>query len=192
MSRTETDLWVACLQGERDAFGELFDRHRDRVFRHLLRFGDSPADAEDSTAIVFLELWRRRSAVHLVDGSVLPWLIVTATNVGRNASRSRRRYQRLLDALPPGEPMGDAEREAMVRMRVAATDARLASALAEPSPRDSHLLALTALAGYSITDAAEALGLTPGAARVRMHRLRQKLQLQVGDSEDPREKGRKE
>ncbi|WP_396133584.1 RNA polymerase sigma factor [Arthrobacter sp. 1088] len=45
-------------------------------------------DAEDATAAAFLELWRRREGVRLVDGSILPWLLVTTTNTARNLQRS--------------------------------------------------------------------------------------------------------
>jgi RNA polymerase sigma-70 factor (ECF subfamily) len=41
--------------------------------------------------------------------------------------------------------------------------------------RDRALLVLTALEGYSTVAAAEALGITAGAARVRLHRLRARL-----------------
>jgi RNA polymerase sigma factor (sigma-70 family) len=179
MTRTEPDLWASSLQGDGEAFGELFDRHRDRVFRHLQRFGESHADAEDATAVVFFELWRRRDAVHVVDDSVLPWLIVTATNVGRNAARSRRRYRRILAEIPAQEEAPDASVDALRRMPVADTDRVLARALDELPRTDAHLLALTALEGYPLAEAATILGLTAGAARVRLFRARKRLRAKL-------------
>jgi RNA polymerase sigma-70 factor (ECF subfamily) len=180
MTRTEPDLWASSLRGDGDAFGELYDRHRDRVFRHLRRFSESQADAEDATAVVFLEFWRRRSAVRLVDDSVLPWLIVTATNVGRNASRSRRRYRRALATIPAQDPAADASEDALRRLPLADTDRALAQAIDGLPRLDAHLLALTALEGYSITEAAGVLGLTDGAARVRLFRARKRLRATLG------------
>jgi RNA polymerase sigma-70 factor (ECF subfamily) len=58
------------------------------VFRRLIALGHQPSDAEDLTAVTFLELWRRRTKVRFVEGSALPWLLVTALNVSRNAQRS--------------------------------------------------------------------------------------------------------
>ncbi len=93
-------LWDRSLTGDGEAFGLLFDRHRERVFRHACRLADTRQDAEDVVASAFLELWRCRAKVRLVDGSVLAWLLVTTTNLGRNAARSRRRYRQFLDRLP--------------------------------------------------------------------------------------------
>lgn len=80
---------------------KLFDRHRDRVFGHACRLVESRYDAEDVTASAFLELWRRRGDVRLVEGSVLPWLLVTTGNVARNSRRGTRRYRQFLSRLPP-------------------------------------------------------------------------------------------
>jgi RNA polymerase sigma-70 factor (ECF subfamily) len=41
----------------------LFDRHRDRVFRHAYRLAGQRHDAEDIMSTAFLELWRGRLKV---------------------------------------------------------------------------------------------------------------------------------
>jgi RNA polymerase sigma-70 factor (ECF subfamily) len=71
----DSGLWSRGVDGNGSAFGELFDIHHDRVFRHAYRLVENRHDAEDVTATAFLELWRRRADVRLVDGSVLPWLL---------------------------------------------------------------------------------------------------------------------
>ncbi|MFT4211200.1 MAG: sigma factor [Microbacterium sp.] len=83
-------VWRRLLGGDARSFGTIWDRHRDRVFRHLIAAGTARSDAEDLTAVVFLELWRRRGAARLVNDSLAPWLIVTAQNVRRNAARAAR------------------------------------------------------------------------------------------------------
>ena len=100
VTEDETAVWSAALSRDERAFGVLFDRHRDRVFRHAARLVEYRAEAEDVTAAAFFELWRRRDAVRVVDGSVLPWLLVTATNLSRNASRGTRRYHAMLAGFP--------------------------------------------------------------------------------------------
>jgi DNA-directed RNA polymerase specialized sigma24 family protein len=47
--------WVRAVSEDSDAFGAIFDLHRDRVFGHSLRLVRSVPDAEDVTALVFLE-----------------------------------------------------------------------------------------------------------------------------------------
>jgi RNA polymerase sigma-70 factor (ECF subfamily) len=61
-------VWRRVIAGDARAFGLIWDRHADRVVRHLLAGGQSHADAEELAATAFLELWRRRSAVRFVEG----------------------------------------------------------------------------------------------------------------------------
>ena len=60
--------------------------------RQAVRLLESWPDAEDVSASAFLELFRRRDDVRIVNGSVLPWLLVTTANLARNATRARRRW----------------------------------------------------------------------------------------------------
>jgi len=173
----EAALWHRGLRGDAEAFGALFDLHRDRVFRHAFRILQNHADAEDATAVSFLELWRRHTHVRVVNGSVLPWLLVTVTNASRNLRRSRARYWRLLEALPREDSVPSAEEIAFVRAELSP---ELGAALKTLGSRDAQLLSLVALEGYQIADAAAALGLTPGAARTRLHRVRTRLQHSLG------------
>ena len=81
-------MWDRARQNEGDAFGQLFDLHRHRVFARALGLMENWHDAENVTAAAFFELWRRRRAVRIVHGSVLPWLLVTTVNLARNGRRS--------------------------------------------------------------------------------------------------------
>lgn len=88
MGEGEEGLWHRSVQGQGDAFGVLYDLHRDRVFRHAYRLCGNHHDAEDVMAASFLELWRRRKQVRIGTGG-------TATR--------RRRMRRQSDPieLPP-------------------------------------------------------------------------------------------
>lgn len=88
-------LWSRSIKGDGEAFRALYIRHRDRIFRHAYRLSGDRQDAEDIMATAFLELWRRRAKVRVVEGSVLPWLLVTTTNTARNSGRAALRYRRL-------------------------------------------------------------------------------------------------
>ncbi|MGN6220579.1 MAG: RNA polymerase sigma factor [Microbacterium sp.] len=170
-------LWTRGIAGDGEAFGLVFDAFHDRVFRHAYRILQNAHDAEDASGVAFLELWRRRHQVHLVDGSPLPWLLAATTNSCRNLSRAKRRYRALLDALPHGTPSPSAEESALHQLT---TDRALAAAIAKLADTDAELFALVALEGYSIVDAAAVLGLSAGAARTRMHRARTALHRELG------------
>jgi RNA polymerase sigma-70 factor (ECF subfamily) len=167
----DTEQWAEARAGNGRAFGELFDRHRDHVHRHAARLSESTAAAEDIVAGAFLELWRRRDAVPVVEGSVLPWLLVTATNLARNRSRGLRRHRGAIERMSRSLPAADAARTAEDRL----ARAELVAAITSLGERDAALLVLTALEELSPAEAAAALGITPGAARVRLHRARARL-----------------
>lgn len=173
---TDVELWDRALNGDGQRFGMLFDRHRDRVFRHAFWVLGDVHDAEDATAIVFFELWRRRGSVRVVDGSVLPWLLVTTSNVCGNLRRGQGRYRKLLGTLPRGENVPAAEDSAIDRLSLFdSVSPDLAVALRALSPADASLIELVAVEGFSIAEAAAALHISEAAAKTRLHRLRQRM-----------------
>jgi RNA polymerase sigma factor (sigma-70 family) len=174
-SSEEAGRWAAALAGSGDAFAWLFDLHRDRVYRHALRVLGNVHDAEDVTAGAFFELWRRREAVTLVEGSVLPWLLVTTSNLSRNAARSLRRYRSLLKSLPRSGPSRGAGEVAQDRLEASAGARQVRDALRALSPTDAALIAMTAFEGFSPSEVATALGISDGAARTRLHRARARV-----------------
>lgn len=175
----EAAIWQRACGGSGEAFAELFRRHRDGVFRRATALVDRVHDAEDATAVAFFELWRRRKSVTLVDGTVLPWLLVTVANTARNQRRGGIRYRRLLAAMPR-EVTRDAEQEAVAAIETEVLGIRLREALARLAAKDAALLTLTALDGLTVADAAPLVGLTPGAARTRLMRARRRLQSDLG------------
>lgn len=176
-------VWQQVLSGDERAFGVIWDRHSRRVHRHLVEMGNSAGDVEDLVAATFMELWRRRDTVRIVDGSVLPWLIVTARNVARNAARARRRYRNFLASLPPVEDTADhaeffADQDSAWRLQ-------LRAAIQKCRPVDAALLAMTALEGFTAAQAGAAFGLSEAATRMRISRLRARLRTSVSSNPIP-------
>jgi DNA-directed RNA polymerase specialized sigma24 family protein len=91
--------WKDAASGNGEAFGRIYDRHHRRLYGYAHGLVPTPADADDVVAITFMEAWRKRDSIRFVDGSMLPWLLVTADNVTRNVVRSSRRYRALLTPL---------------------------------------------------------------------------------------------
>ena len=183
---SDAQLWSRSLSGDGAAFGVLFDLHHDRVFRHAYRLVEDRCDAEDVTAIAFLELWRRRADVRLVNDSVLPWLLVTTTNSARNLRRSVARYRRLLDTLPRTPDTADAETAYFAAHPSEQFDRRLTAALRSLPAADLRLVSLVVLEGFTIADTARILGLSSSAAKTRLYRARVKLRTFLGDSASTR------
>lgn len=169
-------LWDRALRDDGAAFAALFDRHRSRVYRRAVSLTDGVHDAEDMTAAAFFELWRKRRDVRLVAGSIVPWLLVTTVNLARNNRRAAIRYRKLVDRLPRDEETSQAVDAADVEARD-----RLRASVRRLGPVDAALLVLTGVEGMPVWQAAQAVGLRPAAARVRLHRLRKRLQEELRD-----------
>jgi len=186
----EAQAWSSARGGDSASFAALFDRHRDRVFGHALRLLRDPHDAEDATAMVFLEAWRRRDAVHIVDGSILPWLLVTTNNVIRNQTRSARRYRTALARLPRPEVQSDHAEHIDSSIDNGQRDRRVRDAFAALPPRDQDVITLCVIEELSLAEAAATLGVPVGTVKSRLSRAKRKLgDLALGHSEPVLEGG---
>ncbi|MCS5713508.1 sigma-70 family RNA polymerase sigma factor [Herbiconiux sp. CPCC 205716] len=185
--KQEAATWEAACAGDSAAFASIYDLHRDRVFGQALRLMREPHDAEDVTALVFLEAWRRRASVRVVDGSVVAWLLVTTNNVVRNLARSKRRYRAALARLPRpswrdeqpdhADSVGD-------RIDGEARDARVRRAFARLSQADQDVIPLCVLEGLTQTQAAAVLGVPDGTVKSRLSRAKARLASLTAENEE--------
>jgi RNA polymerase sigma factor (sigma-70 family) len=170
----DADLWRRAVDGERDAFGVLFERHARAVYNYLFRRTADWALAEDLTSVVFLEAWRRRTDVRLQRELALPWLLGVATNVLRNRRRSQRRHRAALERLPR-EHAHDFAEEASGRLDDERQMRTVLRAIAKLPRRERDVLALCAWAELSYEEAAVALGVPVGTVRSRLSRARARI-----------------
>ena len=129
---------------------------------------------EDLTAGAFLELWRRRKSVRVVDGTVLPWLLVTTTNLTRNHARGLRRYRALIDALPRSDDARGAGDVAIEHIGEVVVAEQVRQALNSLTKSDAALITLTAFEHYSPAQAATALGISEAQPHTT-HRARARM-----------------
>lgn len=172
---SDRELLDAAVDGDNGAFGDLFQRHASAVYNHCFRQLASWSDAEDATSVVFLETWRRRSDARDVDGSLLPWLLVVATNVTRNHHRSTRRYRTALSRLPPERVAPDHAEQVTDRLAAEHQMAHVRSLVDRLGQHEQDVIALCVWAELSYTDAAHALDVTAATVRTRLARARTHL-----------------
>lgn len=148
------------------AFGVLYDRHGDAVYGYLAR-RVGPQAAEDLTSEVFLRALeaRHRTRPH-ASGSALPWLYGIARNTVYGQIRARP--TRLSDEHV--DPFEWSRVDA--RLDASSIAPTLHNILAGLSTTEREVLLLVSWEQLTIGEAAEALGISAGAARTRLHRAR--------------------
>jgi RNA polymerase sigma-70 factor (ECF subfamily) len=152
-----------------EVLGVLYERHAPAVFRYLSRRAGHAA-AEDLLAEVFVAaLGARLRVFPHASGSALPWLYGIAGNVLRTHRRQQPTAAMSAAPLDEWEAVDD-------RLDAGALVPQLRAALATLSDSERELLLLVAWEGLTPSEAARALGLTPVAARSRLHRARIRAQ----------------
>jgi len=176
MARDDAALWARIQSGDAEAFGLLFERYGQAIYAYCFHRTADAGRAADLMSVTFIEAWRRRK-VALHGDKVLPWLFGVATNVLRNERRARRRYQAALDRLPAALDEQDFAEEATNRLDAERRMREALHLLRRLSRGERDVLVLAAWQGLSPEDAADALGISAGAARTRLSRARKRLAL---------------
>jgi RNA polymerase sigma factor (sigma-70 family) len=180
----------------RDDEGALFERlfsdHSDAIYRFCLRRARDHELAEDARSTVFVEAWRRRSEIDLIDQAPRPWLYGVARNVLRNQWRSSRRYADALLRVPVPRADLDSVEEIAERADAATHAAAMRSLLSRLSPGERAVVLLCMVHGTSYAAAASELGLPLGTVRSRLFRARGRLNalaVEMGLGEDDARSG---
>jgi RNA polymerase sigma-70 factor (ECF subfamily) len=158
-------------------FSDLYRDHARELLGYALRRSADPDDAADVVAETFLIAWRRLGEVPHGDETRL-WLYGTARRVLANRDRGTRRRDRLTERLR------DELRRQLPAHRPQEGSAFL-EALAGLDEADRELLMLIGWEELAPTQAAQALGISPLAARTRLHRARRRLRARLANQPSP-------
>ena len=172
--RSDRILLIRVMEGDGEAFGDLFDRHARAVYNYSFRWTADRGLAEDLLSATFLEAWRRRD-VFLEQDSALPWLLGVATNLLRNQRRAIRRYGEALRRMPPPGEEPDFAESVAERMDDETRMRGILELLTHLRPADRALIHLCVWTGASYEDAARILKVPVGTVRSRLARARARL-----------------
>ena len=163
--------------GDRAAFLERVDAHRNIIHKVGWVYGRNAADREDLEQEILLQLWKSRAAFN--DRSAFStWMYRVALNTAITFRRGQR----------PTEPLG---REPQVsahqaeQAEFAEELRRLYGAIARLSAIEKALILLW-LDERSYEEIAETVGISAKNVSVRLVRIRAKLARMIGDTEEPR------
>jgi RNA polymerase sigma factor (sigma-70 family) len=161
------------IAGDPAAFEVFYRRHVAAVSRFLARRVTDPHLVADLTAEVFHEVIRSAHTYRPGRGSEVAWLYGIARNVLAN-DRRREALRLRAEKDSAGRRLLDDDDIARLEERIDAESAarRLRQALSRLPENERAVVELVAVDGLSLKDAAVALGIRPGTARVRMYRAR--------------------
>jgi RNA polymerase sigma-70 factor (ECF subfamily) len=168
---SDAELLTAHTAGDPDAFGELFRRHRDRMWAVAMRTCGDREMAADAVQDGFLSAFRRADSFR-GDAAVTTWLHRIVVNACLDRLRRRRPTSPLLedDRLEgAGRPHDRAGHDAHASTEVA-VDVR--AALAQLPEGQRLALVLVDMHGLSIEEAAGVLGVAEGTVKSRCSRGR--------------------
>jgi RNA polymerase sigma-70 factor, ECF subfamily len=165
----------AAQDGDTAAFGQLFDRYHDTVFRFVLyRLGDRPA-AEDLTQETFVRAYRRITSVSYQGRDIGAWFVTIARNLVLDHVKSSRYRLESATAevadVAPGSLRPGPETEVIA----GATHAELLKCVAKLGDDQQECIALRFLQGLSVAETAEIMGRNEGAVKALQHRAVRRL-----------------
>lgn len=163
------ELMERYVDGEVAAFDALYQRTAPKLYGYILRLTRNRERAEDLLQVTFAKVHRARGS-YLRGAPVLPWLIAIARRSFLDERRSAK--VRTEDLSPDGTlPEPRSSDEALGNDVAEALESAL-DALPEAY---REAIVLTKITGLSMAEAAEILGATPTALKLRVHRGYQQL-----------------
>lgn len=172
--------------GEHGALGTLYDVHGRAVYTLALRIVGDPAEAEEVTQDVFLQVWRGAARYDKKRATVAGWLLMMTRS--RAIDRVRARQARPIGTESPEFAItsladGAAGQEATVITGQAVE--RLKAALQELPNTMRAAIELAYYEGLTQSAIAERLGEPLGTVKTRMRTALQKLRLALGQDGTP-------
>lgn len=167
-------------RGDSEAFGLLYERYVDVVYRYVYVRVGSQQLAEDLTSETFLRALRRMDSFSWQGRDIAAWFITIARNlITDNAKSARFRMEvstpDMLDADPRVEAAPD--NEVLERLR----DERLLSAVKNLKPEQAECVVLRFLQGLTLAETAKVLGKSEGAIKQLQLRAVRALHRELAD-----------
>ena len=152
--------------GDQSAFAALYDELVPSVFGVVRRVLRDPAQAEEVTQEVFVEIWRQAARFDALRGSVRTWAVTIAHRRAVDRVRSEQALrdrqarvaetERSVESTPESSALESEERR------------RARAAMAELSPVQREALEMAFYDGLTHVEIAERLGIALGTVKTRI------------------------
>lgn len=175
--RSDAELIALAKGGEAEAFGELYRRYLDPIYRYVqVRVSDDSL-AEDLSEMVFLRAFETLGSYRERGHPFSAFLYRVARNLV--VDHYRRREELSLEHAPEQAGPMDVAGEVARREQLRSVQAALAKL-----PEDhQEVIRLRVVLGLPTAEAATWMGRSEGAVRVLLHRALKSLRERLGDAE---------
>ncbi len=168
--------------GDGEAFGQLYDRYVELVYRFIYFRINDRALAEDFTSETFLRALRRIGTISYQGRDVGAWFVTIARNIVLDHLKSaRHRMEISTDEVVEGSRTEASPETAVL---AALAGAELIAAVKLLGEEQRECVVLRFVHGLSVAETAEIMGKNEGAIKALQHRAVRKLAELVG--KDPR------
>jgi RNA polymerase sigma-70 factor, ECF subfamily len=172
-------LVQAAKAGDATAFGELYERYRDAIYRFCLARTGTSHDAEDLTSDVFV---KALNSIDRYQDRGLPFaafLYRIARNAAIDRSRTLKQPLSVDGLLQEPASKQNVELEALF----AVEKSILMDALTKLKSEHRDVVVMRFIEGYSALEVAQLLGKTEGAIRTLQHRALERLRKEFDASQ---------
>lgn len=174
------DLAARVAEGDRDAFGRVYDLLVDEVFRFVRGQIHDDSATDDIVADTFLRAWRSARSFRAASGGYRQWIFAIARNRIRShwAARARDGSALVEDVATETDFTTDQDREDEL------FDARLAvwKALRVLTTEQREVVSLRYFSGWSHAEIARVMGKREGAVRALLVRALKRMRQEIGDA----------
>ena len=167
---TVMDIVRRAQEGDANAFGELYDRYVDVVYRYVHYRVSSTALAEDLTSETFLRALRRISSYTWQGRDFGAWLVTIARNLIADHYKSGRYRMEVAtsDLVEAGADRSEEGPEGEVLAGL--TNDALLDAVKQLNSEQQECIALRFLQGMSVAETAQIMGKNEGAIKALQYR----------------------
>jgi len=165
-------LVTKAVGGDANAFGELYDSHVDRIYRHIYYRVGNTGDAEDLTQQVFFKAWRAIGRYRKKAVPFAAWLMTISRNLLIDFYRERKEMVSLDEKyeVASREPGPEQLAETKLEHR------RLIETIARLPEEPRRVIIMKFIEDYSYEDIAANLKKSEGAVRIIVHRALRKYE----------------
>lgn len=167
----EPRLVTRAIQGDSDAFGDLYERHLRPIYRYIFFRVGSQQDAEDLTEQVFLKAWENLAGYRITEAPFRAWLY----RIAHNMVIDHHRVKKDLITLGPIESMASSLPGPEKLLLSREQGEQLARVIARLPSDQQQVLVLRFIEGLDAKQVASIINKSAGAVRVIQHRALKEL-----------------